>query len=87
MPNWDRYCIICGQAGSYLQFDPPYGEPATQRCARHPEDGCGLTVAWLEDDDDRSGVGGTKSTPYQALGRRANNVGRAEGGTRRRRCR
>ena len=25
MPIWDRYCIICGQIGSYLDFDPPYG--------------------------------------------------------------
>jgi len=54
MPNWDRYCIICGQNGSCLDFNPPYGGPATQRCPRHPEEGCGPTVAWLEDDDDRS---------------------------------
>ena len=54
MPNWDRYCIACGHDGSYLDFNPPYGEPATQHCRRHPEDGCGSTVAWLEDDGDRS---------------------------------
>jgi hypothetical protein len=50
MPNQDRYCIICGQAGSYLDFSPPYDAPAKQRCPRYPEDGCGLTVAWLDDD-------------------------------------
>ena len=60
MPNWDRYCIICGQDGSYLDFDPPYGGPATQRCPRSPDEGCGSTVAWLEEDDDRSRAGGTK---------------------------
>jgi hypothetical protein len=87
MPNWDRYCIICGQDGSYLDFNPPYGGPATQRCPRHPEEGCGPTVMWLEDDDDRSRAGGTKSTLYPALGRRANNAGCRESGTRRRRRR
>ena len=51
MPNWDRYCIACGQDGSYLDFTPPYGEPARQRCSRYPEEGCGSTVAWLEDCD------------------------------------
>ena len=51
MPSWDRYCIICGQDGSYLDFDPPYGAPATQCCPRHPNEGCGPTVAWLEDCD------------------------------------
>lgn len=60
MPNWDRYCIMCGQDGSYLDFDPPYGEPSAQRCSRHSEDGCGLTVDWLEDNEDRPRAGGTK---------------------------
>ena len=54
MPNLDRYCVSCGMGGSYLDFSPSYGEPATQQCTRHPEDGCGSTVAWLEDDDDSS---------------------------------
>jgi hypothetical protein len=54
MPNWDRYCIVCGHEGSYLDFSPSHGELATQRCTRQPEDGCGPTVAWLEDDGDRS---------------------------------
>lgn len=52
MPNWDRYCVVCGMSGSYLDFRPSYGEPATQHCTRDPGDGCGSTVAWLEDDDD-----------------------------------
>jgi len=81
MPSWDRYCIICGQGGSYLDFDPPYGGPATQRCPRHPDEGCGPTVAWLEDDDARSRAGGTKSTLYAALGRRAKNAGCRGSGT------
>lgn len=76
MPSWDRYCIICGQGGSYLDFDPPYGGPATQCCLRHPDEGSGPTVAWLDDDDDdRSRADGTKSTLYPALGGRANNAG------------
>ena len=51
MPNWDRYCIACGLDGSYLDFTPPYGEPARQRCSRYPEEGCRSIVAWLEDCD------------------------------------
>jgi hypothetical protein len=50
MPNWDRYCTICGTAGSYLDFSPPHGDPSTQSCLRYVDDGCSATVAWLDDD-------------------------------------
>ena len=52
MPNWDRYCTICGAAGSYLEFNPPHGDPSTQSCLRYPDDGCNSTVAWLDHDED-----------------------------------
>ena len=52
MPNWDRYCTICGMAGSYLDFSPPHGDPSTQSCLRYPHDGCSSTVAWLDEDDE-----------------------------------
>jgi hypothetical protein len=50
MPNWDRHCIICGTAGSYLDFSPAHGDPSTQSCQRYPDDGCSATVAWLDVD-------------------------------------
>jgi hypothetical protein len=66
MPNWDRYCTICGTAGSYLDFSPPYGDPSTQSCLRYPDDGCSSTVTWLDDDEDLTGeassVQGTESS-------------------------
>jgi hypothetical protein len=52
MPNQDRYCVVCGFAGSYLDFDPPDEGMTKQRCQRCPGEGCGATVAWLEDDDE-----------------------------------
>ena len=71
MPNWDRYCTVCGQDGSYLDFEPPYGMPGTQRCSRYPEDGCGTTVVWLEDDGDRLRTDASKVTPYATPARKA----------------
>ena len=52
MPNWDRYCTVCGAAGSYLDFSPPHGAPSTQSCQRNADDGCSSTVAWLDEGDE-----------------------------------
>jgi len=80
MPNWDRYCTICGQDGSYLDFNPPYGDANTQHCPRHPEDGCGSTVRWL-DEDDPPRIGRTKPMRATGIGHRASKAAYREAET------